>query len=147
VTLLIFVVVTAAVLAVAAVAVGRAARRLAAQEPASLFEFDEAVEFVATALPGGVSSRLSYGDVRTIVAAHLAELGRLEEAGAEFVFVDDDIGALVAGRPEVQARNLSADEVSAVMTAEVDYLLAIGAVGSEVGEDEDPRGPEPGSDP
>ena len=63
-TLLVFVVVLAVVVAIAAAAVGLVARRLADEPPASLFEFDEAVEFVATALPAEVSGRLSYGDVR-----------------------------------------------------------------------------------
>lgn len=140
-TLLVFVVVTAAVLAVAALAVGRAARRLAAQEPATLFEFDEAVEFVATALPSGLAARLSYGDVRTVLAAHLGELGKLEDAGEELVFVDDHMVARVAARPDVVARDLSAAEVRAVLAAEVEYLEAIGAVGDEAVE------PPPGDDP
>jgi hypothetical protein len=134
VTLLIFVVVTAAVLAIAAAAVGRAARRLAVQEPASLFEFDEAVEFIATALPGDVSSRLSYGDVRTVVAAHLAELGRQEGAGEDTVFGDGELEDRVVARADVQARELSSAEVGAILRAEADYLEAIGAVGEAVEE-------------
>jgi hypothetical protein len=132
VTLLIFVVVTAAVLGIAAFAVGRAARRLAVQHPASLFEFDEAVEFVATALTSDLSARLSYGDVRAIVAAHLTELGRREDTGDDVVFVDKAVTAVVAARPEVLARDLSVTEVEAVLAAEVDYLEAIGAMGGEV---------------
>jgi hypothetical protein len=135
VTLFVFVVVTAAVMAVAALAVGRAARRLAAQEPASLFEFDEAVEFVATALPAEVAGRLGYGDVRTILAAHLRELGEREDAGEDVVFVDDEIEALVAGRPDVVARDLSPADVHAVLAAEAEYLEAIGAVGDVAAEE------------
>lgn len=130
-TLVVFMVVSGVVLAIAAVAVGRAARRLAAQEPASLFEFDEAVEFVATALPDDLSARLGYGDVRSIVAAHLAVLGRREAAGGDLVFVDEAMPALVAAEPDVRARNLSTAEVEAVLVAEVEYLEAVGAVGDE----------------
>ena len=125
------VVVMGVVLAIAAVAVGRAARRLAAQEPASLFEFDEAVEFVATALPEDLAARLSYSDVRAVVAAHLAVLGRREADGLDIVFVDETMPALVAREPDVRARNLSVAEVEAVLVAEVEYLEAVGAVGDE----------------
>ena len=66
-TLLVFVVVLAVVVAIAAAAVGLVARRLADEPPASLFEFDEAVEFVATALPAEVSGRLSDNCVEVAV--------------------------------------------------------------------------------
>jgi hypothetical protein len=144
VTLAAFVLVTAAVLAIAALAVGRVARRLAAEPPASLFEFDEAVEFVATALPGDVSGRLSYGDVRTVVSTHLDVLGKREDAGLDVVFVDADVEAVVAARPEVLARNLSAAEVGAVLTAEVEYLEAIGALGEQAVDEADGPGDQSG---
>jgi hypothetical protein len=132
VTLVIFVVVTSAVLFIAAYAVGRTASRLAAEPPASLFEFDEAVEFVATALPEDLAARLSYGDVRSVIAAHLDVLGRQEDAGEEIVFVNDDVRRLVAERSDVAARGISASDVDAMLSAEVAYLEAVGAVGSQV---------------
>ena len=131
VTLVVFVVVMVTVLAIAAAAVGRAAQRLAVQEPASLFEFDEAVEFVATALPGELAGRLSYGDVRTVLAAHLDLLGRRERAGIDIVFFDEEITAEVTARADVTARRLGPGEVGAVLEAEVEYLEAIGAVGGQ----------------
>lgn len=142
-TALVFVVVTVAVLAIATLAVGRVSRRLAAEPPASLFEFDEAVEFVATALPADVSGRLSYGDVRTIMTAHLTLLGNREEAGLDVVFVDADVEAQVAGRPDVQARDLTLADVGAVLAAEAEYLEAIGALGDEATQEPDlpPEGP------
>jgi hypothetical protein len=133
-TLLIFIVVIAAVVAIAAAAVGLVARRLADEPPASLFEFDEAVEFVATALPAEVSGRLSYGDVRTIVMAHLGVLGHREDAGLDVVFVGPDVVATVSARPDVVARNLTPADVGAVLAAEVEYLEAIGALGDEAGD-------------
>ena len=129
-TLVVFVVVIAVVLGIAAVAVGRTARRLAADPPASLYEFDEAVEFVATALPADVSSRLSYGDVRTVLAAHIDELGRREDAGEQVVFDSGAAAVLLLGRPDVAARELSEPDVVAILDAEADYLEAIGAVGT-----------------
>ena len=134
-TLLVFVVVLAVVVAIAAAAVGLVARRLADEPPASLFEFDEAVEFVATALPAEVSGRLSYGDVRTIVTAHLRVLGQREDEGLDVVFVDPDVEATVSARPDVVARNLRPTDVGAVLAAEVQYLEAIGALGDEATDD------------
>lgn len=128
-TLVVFVVVTAIVLAIAAYAVGQTASRLAAAPPSSLFEFDEAVEFVATALPDELSARLTYGDLRAVVAAHLDHLGRIEEDGDEVVFVDDEVRRAVAARGDVLVRDLTPGDVDAVLDAEVEYLEAIGAVG------------------
>jgi hypothetical protein len=137
VTIVIFVVVTSAVLLIAAYAVGRTAERLAAEPPASLFEFDEAVEFVATALPEDLAARLSYGDVRSVIAAHLDILGRQEDAGEEIVFVNEHVRDLVAAHPDLAARSLGRADVDAVLSAEVAYLDAVGAVGGEVGPDDD----------
>ncbi|MEL7207127.1 MAG: hypothetical protein AAGK32_02670 [Actinomycetota bacterium] len=142
-TLLVFVVVLAVVLAIAAIAVGRTASRLAVDPPASLFEFDEAVEFVATALPAPVSARLSYGDVRTVIAAHIDELGRREDAGDEVVFDSASSASQLLGRPDVASRELSEADVVAILDAEADYLEAIGAVGTPA--DPEERGVE-GSD-
>ncbi|MBW3649421.1 MAG: hypothetical protein KY458_02525, partial [Actinobacteria bacterium] len=53
--------------AVAAVVVGREARRLDAQPPRPVFDPDEAVEWVANHLPFEVSALLSHDDVRRIL--------------------------------------------------------------------------------
>jgi predicted O-methyltransferase YrrM len=136
-TILVFVVVTVAVLAIAAAAVGAVSRRLAAEPPASLFEFDEAVEFVATALPAEAAGRLSYGDVRTVMTAHLDLLGKREDAGFDVVFVDAEVKDVVAARSDVLARNLTPADVDVVLAAEVEYLEAIGALGGKATDESD----------
>ena len=57
----------AIVFAVAAVVVGREARRLDAEPPRPVFDPDEAVEWVANHLPFEVSAVLSHDDVRQIL--------------------------------------------------------------------------------
>jgi hypothetical protein len=132
-----FALIVAVSLGIAALTVGRAARRLAAQEPSVLFEFDEAVEFVATALPARFSSRLSYGDVRTVVAAHVATIEQRGHDDPELILIDESMIDAVAGRPDVAARSLVRDDVAAVLEAEADYLLAIGAVADPVAPDDE----------
>jgi len=137
VTVALFAVILAVSLVIAALTVGRAAKRLAVQEPSTLFEFDEAVEFVATALPARFSSRLSYGDLRAVVAAHVATIEQLGHDDPELVLIDETMVDVVAGRPDVAARELTRDDVAAVLAAEADYLVAIGAVGGPVDPDGD----------
>src|SRR5260221_6449116 len=65
------IVAVAAVFAIAAVVVGREARRLAVQSPRPTFDFDEAVEWVCRHVTDDVAAILSPDDVRTILNWHL----------------------------------------------------------------------------
>ena len=55
------------VFAIAAVVVGREARRLDAVPPRPVFDMDEAVAWVADHLPFEISAVLSHSDVRNII--------------------------------------------------------------------------------
>src|SRR5687768_4310182 len=66
-SLLVVVLVLGLVFAIAAVLVGREARRLDAVPPRPVFDMDEAVEWVADHLPYEVSAVLSHADVRQII--------------------------------------------------------------------------------
>ncbi|HYF46845.1 MAG TPA: hypothetical protein VD926_11585, partial [Acidimicrobiales bacterium] len=80
---------TAAFVAGAVVAVGliawqalvRSEAFLAARAPSALFEVDEAVEFVASALPDEVSARLSYEDVEALLGWQLVHLHERQGEG------------------------------------------------------------------
>ena len=126
---------TAAFLAVTVLAVGliawQAVRRseafLAAREPSALFEVDEAVEFVASALPDDVSARLSYEDVEALLGWHLVHLaGRAGEVD----ITDDEVVADLVARSAADARDIDEADVRAVLAAEVAYLQAVGALDS-----------------
>lgn len=150
---LIYVVLTILVVGVIGlVAVGGVTYRLAEQPPPSLFDLEEAVEFVAERLPFEVSARLSYDDVRLVVGWHLdylegkgvaaetdevlaAELGR---KGGPVVAADDEGVAYVLGQAEEAGLDVEDVEVVLVLEAELAYLEAIGAIGSAV---EPPRDP------
>jgi len=151
--IVIFVVLTVVVVAaIGLISVGRVTYRLAEQPPPSLFDLEEAVEFVAERLPFEVSARLSYDDVRLVVGWHLdylegkgvaadtddrliLELGR---KGGPVVAADDEGVAFVLGQAEQAGVDIDDVEVVLVLEAEVAYLEAIGAIGSAVDPPLDP---------
>ena len=129
------------VIAIGLVSVGRATAGLAAAPPRSLFDMDEAVEFVAERLPLEVSSQLSYEDVRNVLYWHLDYLATKGVADQRDPFVpvdrpvlaDDDEGvAYVLG--QAGAAGLEIDDVAVVEVIEAEgaYLEAIGAIGAPV---------------
>src|SRR6188768_1214158 len=127
---------TAAFVAVTVLAVGliawQAVRRseafLAARGAAVLFEVDEAVEFVASALPDDVSARLSYEDVEALLGWHLVHLaGR----SGEVDIVDDEVVADLVRRARQDDRAIDEADVRAVLDAEVAYLAAVGALDAD----------------
>ena len=60
-----------AVFAIAAIVVGREARRLATKEPGRVFEFEDAVSWVCDHVGPEVAAILSPDDVRRILNWHL----------------------------------------------------------------------------
>lgn len=130
------------VVVIALVAVGREAFTLAAQPKQAIFDLEEAVDFVADHVPGEVSARISYEDVRALVRFHLehvASKGAPAErwnAGRErLVVVDDEEGAeVLMTRALAAGLDVSPDDVAAVLAAELAYFGAIGAVGPAVPE-------------
>ena len=132
-----------AVFGIAAVVVGRESSRLAGEAPRPVFDLDEAVEWVAAQVPFEVSAVLSHDDVRRILRWNLDELaavglsapappssGDARVAPEELVVVgDSDAAAAVLARAAAAGRELTAEQVGAVLEAQFRYLEAIGAVG------------------
>jgi hypothetical protein len=131
--------VVAIVFAIAAIVIGREARRLDAVPPRPVFDMNEAVAWVAEHLPFDVGAVLSHDDVRTIIdlnleyfrtkgvsgngsSAHLE--GPVVVGGAETV-------DWVLARAESLGTNYTAAQVHAVLDAQMTYLEAIGAIGPE----------------
>ena len=126
---LVFVLLAAvAVTAVALVALRQAERFMADREPSVLFEVDEAIEFVARALPADVSRRISYEDVEALLGWHLVHL---HERGEAVDIADDVVVADLVRRAEADGREITATDVAAVLGAEAEYLAAIGALGPD----------------
>ena len=134
----------ALVFIIAAVVIGREARRLDAKPPQPVFDMDEAVHWVADHLPFDVSAVLTYDDVRNIIDWNL-EFFRSKGVSGNGSGPHTD-GSIVVGGAEtveyVLARAIVAGndytpvQVHAVLEAQMAYLVAIGAVGPEAGPDE-----------
>ena len=129
-TVVAIVLIAMAVAGVAVVALRRAERFYAARPVSVLYEVDEAVEFVASALPGELSARLSYEDVEALLGWHLVRLvrraGRDDEG--EVDIADDRAVADLAARAALDGRDISEADVRAVLAAEAEYLAAVGAL-------------------
>jgi hypothetical protein len=134
----------AVIFAIAAVVIGREARRLDAVPPKPVFDLDEAVEWVAEHLPFEVSAVLSHDDVRRIIdwnleyfrskgvsgngsGPHVA--GPVVVGGAETV-------EYVLIKAQTNGDEYTAAQVHAVLDAQMTYLEAIGAIGPEAPPDE-----------
>lgn len=129
--------------AVAAVVVGREARRLDAEPPRPVFDPDEAVEWVANHLPFEVSAVLSHGDVRQILDWNLQYFrskgvsgnGSTPHADAPIVVGGAETVAYVLDQATRQGSDFTPEQVHAVLDAQMSYLEAIGAVGPEAGDE------------
>lgn len=134
----------ALVFAVAAVVVGREARRLDAVPPRPVFDLDEAVEWVADRLPFEVSAVLSHDDVRRIIDWNL-EFFRMKGVSGNGHSTMTEGPVIVGGaetvdyvlrRAQAVGVPYTAPQVHAVLDAQMTYLEAIGAVGPEAPPDE-----------
>jgi hypothetical protein len=117
------------VFAIAAVAIGREARRLDAEPPRPVFDVDEAVDWIGDRLPFEVSAVLNHDDVRQILRWSLDQLAvRVED---EVLVVDDEAIAYVQVRARDAGFDWSEGQIQAVLEREVDYLRVIGAIKPE----------------
>lgn len=137
-----FLVVSAAlVFVIAAVAVGREARRLDAVAPRAVYELEDAVSFVAAKLPQSSQARLTYDEVRKLLVAHMRWLhakglqprdvvDRRQDIEDELVINEETLTAWLLGEAERMEIELL-DDVDAVhvVQAHLAYFDAIGAVG------------------
>lgn len=125
------------VFAIAAVVIGREARRLASQTPQRTFDFEEAVTWVCDNVSIEVASVLSPEDVRQILNWHL-EYFRVKGVSSNGSGPHNDGPVVVSGAETVdfvlgRAASVGADftpeQVHAVLDAQMGYLTEIGAVG------------------
>ena len=134
----------AIVFGIAAIVVGREARRLDLEPPKAVFDLEEATEWVANHLPFEVSAVLSFGDVRQIIEWNLEFLrdrGLAQSDGAPSADGDVVVGAeeladFVLDRAREHGSPYSEEQVVAVLDAQFSYLDAISAIGPEATPDE-----------
>ena len=133
------IVVVVIVFAIAALVIGREARRLDAVPPQPTFDLDEAVQWVAENLPFEVSAVLSHDDVRRIIDWNLEYFrmkgvsgnGHSPESVGPVVVGGAETVEYVLARAEAIGSPYTATQVHAVLDAQLTYLEAIGAIGPE----------------
>jgi len=129
------------VFAIAAVVIGREARRLDAVAPRAVYELDDAVAYVAARIPADSQARLTFDEVRQLLVAHMRwmharglqpgdVIDRRQDIGDEVVVNEETLTAWLLGEAERQSIDL-VDDVDAVhvVGAHLAYLDEIGAVG------------------
>jgi hypothetical protein len=135
----------AAVFAIAAVVVGREARRLAAKAPGRVFEFEDAVAWVCDHVGPDVAAVLSPDDVRRILNWHL-EFFRIKGVSSNGHTADSDHPVIVSGaetvdfvlmKAEAAGSSYTPSQIHAVLDAQMGYLEDIGAVGPVEDKDDD----------
>ncbi len=144
-TLILFVITGLVIFVVAAVTIGAVVGRLAVAPPTSVFDEDEAVEWIADRLPVEVASQITHDDVRQLIIWHLdylVEEGIATEAAYadapdDVVVGEDDGLAYVIGQASEAGMDLDDTHVAVVLATERAYLEAIGAIGPQVAEPRD----------
>jgi len=135
----------AAIFAIAAIVLGREARRLATKAPGRVFEFEDAVTWVCDHVGSEVAAVLSPDDVRRILNWHL-EFFRIKGVSSNGNTAEADHPVVVSGAETVdfvlsRAKSAGADytplQIHAVLDAQMGYLEDIGAVDPVTEGDED----------
>jgi hypothetical protein len=132
-------IVVAIVFGIAAVVIGREARRLDSVPPRPVFDMDEAVAWVSDHLPFDVSAVLSHADVRNIIDWNLEYFrskgvsgnGSTPHLDGPVVVGGAETVDFVLARAQQVGTSYTAAQVHAVLDAQMTYLEAIGAIGPE----------------
>jgi len=136
----------AAIFAIAAIVLGREARRLATKAPGRVFEFEDAVTWVCDHVNEQVAAILSPDDVRRILNWHL-EFFRLKGVSSNGHTAESDHPVVVSGaetvdfvlaRAEVAGADYTPSQIHAVLDAQMGYLEDIGAVDPVAEHDDGP---------
>jgi hypothetical protein len=129
------------VFVIAAVVVGREARRLDAVAPRVVYNLDEAVEFVGDRVPPATQARLTPGELERLLTFHLRWLhdkglqprdviDRRQDIETPTVIDEDSVVGFILGEADKEGVEVLDDvDVVAVVDAHLAYFTAIGAVG------------------
>lgn len=131
------------VFAIAAVIVGREARRLDSVAPRAVYELEQATQFVADNLPSETQARLTFAELRKLLVFHMRWLHDkgLQPAGVvdrrqdivdEVVIDEQTLTAYLLDAAEKNNIEIL-DDVDAVyvVKAHLKYFDAIGAIGPQ----------------
>jgi len=148
ITIVLAVFAAVATFVIAAVVVGREARRLDSVAPRSVYIVDEAVEFVAEFLPESSQARLTPDELEQILTFHMRWLhskglqpsnvvDRRQDIAMPVVVREDTLVGYLIGESERNAIEIIDDvDIVNVVDAHLAYFAAIGAVGPEAVDDD-----------
>ena len=131
------------VFAIAAVIIGREARRLDSMAPRAVYELEQATQFVADNLPSETQARLTFAELRKLLVFHMRWLhdkglqpagvvDRRQEIVDEVVIDEQTLTAYLLDAAEKNNIEIL-DDVDAVyvVKAHLKYFDAIGAIGPQ----------------
>jgi hypothetical protein len=128
---------------IAAITIGREARRLDAVAPRAVYEIDRVVDFVADRLPSATQGRLTMDELESLLRAHLRWLhakglqpadviDHRQDISTPLVIGEDSLSAYLLGEAELLGVELLDDvDVVHVVEGHLAYFEAIGAVGPQ----------------
>lgn len=131
------------VFAIAAVVIGREARRLDSVAPRAVYELEQATQFVADNLPSETQARLTYAELRKLLVFHMRWLHDkgLQPAGVvdrrqdivDEVVIDEQTltGYLLDAAEKNNIEILDDVDAVYVVKAHLKYFDAIGAIGPQ----------------
>ena len=129
------------VLAIAAIVIGREARRLDAVAPRAVYDLDQAADFVADRLPEVTQARLTPDELQAMLALHMRWLhaqglqpdravDKRQDIAELLLISEDQLSAYLLSEAEKSGVDLLDDvDVVHVVRAHLAYFDAIGAVG------------------
>jgi hypothetical protein len=129
------------VLAIAAIVIGREARRLDAVAPRAVYDPEQAAEFVAERLPAQTQARLTPDELAAMLVLHMRWLhaqglqpdravDKRQDISDLVLVTEDQLSAYLLGEAEKSGVELLDDvDVVHVVEAHLAYFEAIGAVG------------------
>ena len=132
---------TLLVFAIAAITVGREARRLDSFAPRAVYELEQATKYVADRLPSDSQARLTFEELRKLLVFHmrwlhdkglqpLGVIDRRQDIVEEIVISEETVTAFLLGAAEKNRIDILEDvDVIHVVQAHLEYFDAIGAVG------------------
>ena len=140
VVIVLVVVAAVAVFAIAAAVIGRESHRLDAVAPRAVYVVEEAIDYVADAVPPETQARLTHDEVRELLALHMAQLrekglqppgvvDHVQDIATPVVVEETGAVGYVIGRAEAAGLHVDDVDVVNVVEAHLAYLDAIGAVG------------------
>ena len=126
---------------IAAVVIGREARRLDSVAPRAVYDLDQAIEFVADWLPAETQARLTFDELRVLLKLHMRwihdkglqpadVIDRPQDITDVIVLGEETLTAYLLGKAEESRIEVLDDvDVVHVVRAHLAYFEMIGAVG------------------